>query len=133
MQDILRLPKINRESNPEVEPPTKLTINTYYISKVHKAYKNHENTYMMNLARQHFLQTIEAIRIGKKIKPNAPAKEIKLAKRNPKFKTIFLDLDETLVHCDENDSHHCTARLNFPIEGGGTIAVKYLLHRQALE
>lgn len=47
---------------------------------------------MMNLARQHFLQSVEAIKIGKNIKLNPP-KQIKLAKKNPKFKTIFLDLD----------------------------------------
>lgn len=47
---------------------------------------------MMNLARQHFLQNVEAIKIGRNIKLTAP-KEIKLSKKNPKFKTIFLDLD----------------------------------------
>ena len=77
----------------------------------------------MNLARQHFIQTIEALRIGKKIKLNPPAKEIKLNKKNPKFKTIFLDLDETLIHCDENAHNGSAVKLNFPIEGGGTIAV----------
>ena len=87
---------------------------------------------MMNLARQHFIQTIEAIRIGKKIKPGIPAKELKLSKKTPNFKTIFLDLDETLVHCDENATN-CTTRLNFPIEGGGTIMVHTILHRQVLE
>lgn len=55
---------------------------------------------MMNLARQHFIQTIEAIRIGKKLRSDKPSKEIKLSKKNPKLKTIFLDLDETLIHCD---------------------------------
>lgn len=83
----------------------------------------------MNLARQHFIQTIEAIRIGKKLQPNLPAKQIKLSKKNPNFKTIFLDLDETLIHCDEASTNY-TVKLNFPIEGGGTIAVKLLLYRQ---
>ena len=75
----------------------------------------------MNLARQHFLQTIEAIKIGKNIK-TSPTKEIKLSKKNPKFKTIFLDLDECLIHCDESAVNY-TVKLNFPIEGGGTIPV----------
>ena len=86
----------------------------------------------MNLARQHYIQTIEAIRIGKKIKASSPTKEYKLSKKNPKFKTIFLDLDETLIHCDE-DSTNYTVKLNFPIEGGGTIAVILHLLRQGLE
>ena len=47
----------------------------------------------MNLARQHFIQSIEALKIGKGIKPNAAQKEIKLNKKNPKFKTIYLDMD----------------------------------------
>lgn len=54
----------------------------------------------MNLARQHFLQTVEAIKIGKTIKIPEPSKTINIPKKNPKFKTIFLDLDETLIHCD---------------------------------
>ena len=61
--------------NPELlEPKLESAPSTFYISKVYRAYKNRENTYMMNLARQHFMQTIEAIRIGKKIKLNPPAK-----------------------------------------------------------
>lgn len=43
-----------------------------------------------------------------------PPKEIKLHKRNPKFKTIFLDLDETLIHCDEASTNY-TIKLNFPV------------------
>ncbi len=69
------------------------------------------------------MQNIEAIKIGKNIRLNAP-KEIKLHKRNPKFKTIFLDLDETLIHCDEASTNY-TVKLNFPVEGGGTIAVHF--------
>lgn len=77
---------------------------------------------MMNLARQHFLQNVEAIKIGRNIKLTAP-KEIKLSKKNPKFKTIFLDLDQTLIHCDQSSTNY-TVKLNFPIEGGGFISVK---------
>ena len=51
----------------------------------------------MNLARQHFLQSVEAIKIGKNLKL-PEQKVINLNKKNPKFKTIFLDLDETLIH-----------------------------------
>lgn len=54
----------------------------------------------MNLARQHFLQCVEAIKIGKNIKLPDNPKVLTLSKKNPKFKTIFLDLDETLIHCD---------------------------------
>lgn len=47
---------------------------------------------MMNLVRQHFLQSVEAIKIGKNLKL-PEQKVINLSKKNPKFKTIFLDLD----------------------------------------
>ena len=61
---------------------------------MYKAVKNSKETsYMMNLARQHFIQTIEALKIGKGIKPNAAKKEIKLNKKNPKHRTIYLDMD----------------------------------------
>jgi predicted secreted acid phosphatase len=86
---------------------------------VYLGLKHKSNSYLLNLARQHFLQSVEAIKIGKSIKLNPP-KELKLPKRNPKFKTIFLDLDETLIHCDEASSNY-TVKLNFPIEGGGGI------------
>ena len=45
-----------------------------------------------------------------------------MPKKNPKFKTIFLDLDETLIHCDEASTNY-TVKLNFPIESGGSIQV----------
>jgi predicted HAD superfamily phosphohydrolase YqeG len=57
---------------------------------------------MLTLAGNHFLQTVNGIKTGKYLQHSMPKEEIKLAKKNPKFKTVFLDLDETLVHCDEN-------------------------------
>lgn len=47
----------------------------------------------MNLSRQHFLQSIQAIKIGKNLKLPDNPKVITLSKKNPKFKTIYLDLD----------------------------------------
>ena len=77
----------------------------------------------MNLARQHFLQSVEAIKIGKNLKL-PEQKVINLNKKNPKFKTIFLDLDETLIHCDEATNNY-TIKLNFPVEGGSVISVNF--------
>ena len=78
--------------------------------------------YLVSLSRQHYIQTLEALKIGRGMKINKPSREIKLHKVNPKHKTVFLDLDETLIHCDENSSNY-TVKLNFPIEGGSTISV----------
>ena len=75
----------------------------------------------MSLARQHFLQTIQAIRTGKGAKLPS-VRQIKVPKKNANFKTIFLDLDECLVHCDEFSSNY-SVKLKFPIEGGGHIFV----------
>jgi ABC-type uncharacterized transport system substrate-binding protein len=83
----------------------------------------------MNLFRQHFYQQIEVLRFGKNIKIPNPRKHINLSRKDPSLKTIFLDLDETLVHCDENSNHY-TVKLNFPLERGGMLAVCMLRLRQ---
>lgn len=80
----------------------------------------------MNLFRQHFYQCIEILRFGKEFKVPAPKKVMNLPKKNPDFKTIFLDLDETLIHCDERSNNY-TVKLNFPIDKGGIIAVIFIL------
>lgn len=62
-----------------------------------------------------------------------PKKQLNLSKKNPEFKTIFLDLDETLIHCDERSNNY-TVKLNFPLERGGIIAVINLfIYRLVLE
>ena len=80
----------------------------------------------MNLYRQHFYQCIEILRFGKQFKVPNPKKTLTLYKKNPDFKTIFLDLDETLIHCDERSNNY-TVKLNFPLDKGGIIAVNILL------
>ena len=97
-----KLPGLKKkESNPEEVSKVIVTPDPYYQARILKALTNlKESSYMLNLARQHFMQTIEALKIGKHMKPKVPQKEIKLSKKNPKFKTIFLDMDETLMHCD---------------------------------
>ena len=86
----------------------------------------------MNLYRQHFYQCIEVLRFGKSIKIPTPRKEIKLPRKNPNFKTVYLDMDETLIHCDENSNIY-TVKLNFPLERGGVLAVSCLLYRLVSE
>jgi predicted HAD superfamily phosphohydrolase YqeG len=52
-----------------------------------------------------------------------------LSRKTSHLKTVFLDMDETLIHCDENSNQY-TVKLNFPLERGGTLAVLLLLDRQ---
>lgn len=85
---------------------------------------------MLTLAANHFSQTIQALKIGRHIKISQGKEgEMKLAKKNPKFKTVFLDLDETLIHCDENATNY-TVKLDFPVDGGSIVSVHILLRRQ---
>lgn len=94
----------------------------HYISNLERCLRKHETTYLMNLYRQHFYQCVEVLRMGRSIKLPQPRKELKLPRKNPSLKTVFLDLDETLIHCDENSNNY-TVKLNFPLERGGTLAV----------
>ena len=72
------------------------------------------------MARQHFQQTIDALRMTKNFKIPIPRKEIKLEKKTQHKKTIYLDLDETLIHTDERSQNY-SIKLTFPIERGQTI------------
>ena len=126
IKEPIKFPELRKNINPEYEETSTKAPEVFYQDKIFRSLKNRENTYLMNLARQHFLQTIEAIRIGKRIRLNPPAKQISLSRKNQNFKTIFLDLDETLIHCDENAHRNATVRLNFPVEGGRMISVNFL-------
>ena len=84
----VKLPELRKGSNPEefynesnMEERNKKKPNNYYQSKVLRALKSKENTYLMSLARQHFLQTIQAIRNGKGAKLS-PIRQIKIPKKN---------------------------------------------------
>jgi len=68
----------------------------------------------MSLFRQHFYQCIEVLRFGKSIKITHPRKQINLPRNTPHKKTVFLDMDETLIHCDEHSQQY-TVKLNFPL------------------
>lgn len=132
----VKLPSLHKREveNPELRNFSSLsTKNTgYYLGRVAKALEDKDNSYLTALAKQHFAQTIEALKIGKELKVPTPAREIKLPKKNPKFKTVCLDLDETLIHCDEMSNNY-TVKLDFPIEGGGTISVLLAIRRQECE
>ena len=131
----IKLPSLRKRpiENPEHRGNTGArTSNSYYMGRIAKGVESKESNYLTSLGRQHFLQIVDAIRIGQTIQLPAPAREIKLAKKNPKHKTVCLDLDECLIHCDELSNNY-TIKLDFPIEGGLTVAVHSLRHRQASE
>ena len=132
----VKLPSLHKRDidNPEQRNASSLSAkhSAYYMGRVAKGLQEDDNNYLIALAKQHFAQTIEALKIGKELKMPNPTREIKLPKKNPKFKTVCLDLDETLIHCDEM-SNNFTVKLDFPIEGGGSISVVLNLCRQESE
>jgi len=82
----------------------------YYMAGVEKYLKlgNMENEYFAKIYREHFLQGYQAINFCKYLKAVDPTelakKKVYLPKResHKDKKTIIFDLDETLIHCNEN-------------------------------
>lgn len=82
----------------------------YYMSNMEKAHRwNGEPDYFVQVYREHFLQTYQALTFCKMLKPadlsviaqkkvNLPKKEI----HNKHKKTLVFDMDETLIHCNES-------------------------------
>ena len=123
-KDAFKLPILKRpsfiEQNPENKSHDPPVDDIFYQGQVYRALKSFETTYMMSLARQHFYQTIEALRITKNFRVPNPKKSIKLEKKSAFKKTIYLDLDETLIHTDERSQSY-SVKLTFPIDNGGSI------------
>ncbi|KRX08603.1 HAD-like domain [Pseudocohnilembus persalinus] len=80
--------------------------NIFYINQILKAHTTHknDNSYIMNLAREHLLQSIQGLSFVRMLKPiplkTIQQKSVYLPKTNKK--TIVFDLDETLIHCNES-------------------------------
>ena len=92
----------------------------FYQSLIHEAMRSFENKYMFNQARVHFSQTVEILRMTRNFKLAKPKVSVKLEKKSAHRKTVYLDLDETLIHTDETSNSY-TVKLRFPIEAGGCI------------
>lgn len=73
--------------------PAKTNANHYYLGRIARSFAMNEKNYLMALSRQHYVQTLEALKVGKTMKIGKPSREIKLHKKNPKHKTVYLDLD----------------------------------------
>ncbi|KRX07565.1 HAD-like domain [Pseudocohnilembus persalinus] len=74
-----------------------------------------------NMEEEHFVQTCQGILYSNLAKPQNPKdlneKKVYLKKRNPNhLKTIVFDLDETLIHCNENVNmpHDVQLSIKFP-------------------
>ena len=92
----------------------------YYMGKLEHAYKSYSTDHYPTVFRQHFKQTIQTITIlSKMAHPSEEAisdKMILLDDIEENKKTIILDLDETLIHCNENqnDDFDVKVPVHFP-------------------
>ncbi|KAM3147211.1 hypothetical protein pb186bvf_000927 [Paramecium bursaria] len=89
-----------RKNSSEQQSPNFL----FYVSSIIRAYMATDITKPIGLIREHLLQTMQASQYSKTIQPTLQSiideKRVNLPPTNRK--TIVFDLDETLIHCNEN-------------------------------
>lgn len=104
-------------------PPTPKTQSFYYLSQLSLALKsrNPKNPYYSHF--QHNVQSIQYIATLQPLEEDDfIEKKVYLPpKRNEKFKTLVLDLDETLVHCDEDLSRPHDLKIPIKFTGGEVV------------
>ena len=105
--------------------------NTYYISEVIKAYKDPNSTVREHIQNSlYFLQSLE----GTKIPESISYKKLKLP-RFPGYeekKTLVFDLDETLIHCNNEDDHNYDVILPINISNHQIIDAKIKIRPGAI-
>jgi len=81
----------------------------YYMTNLEKAHRwAGEADYFVQIYREHFLQTFQALSFCKLLKPTDPSviaqKKVHLPRRetHKDKKTLVFDMDETLIHCNES-------------------------------
>ncbi|CAD8122010.1 unnamed protein product [Paramecium sonneborni] len=91
-------------------------IEIYYLSKLQKAFDNNGSDYFSRIFREHFHQTYQGL--NHRFFPqnnNDYNRSNKLIKKCQQQITLFFDLDETLVHCNENPSMPCDVILDINV------------------
>ncbi|KAL4484210.1 hypothetical protein ABPG72_003494 [Tetrahymena utriculariae] len=89
-----------------IETPINLGFCYYNTSMdMHNRYPNQDD-YFCNIYREHFVQSFNALNFCRSLEPIDPlvleSKLIELPTNPNKKKTIVFDLDETLIHCNED-------------------------------
>ena len=80
----------------------------YYYNGVIKYFKTQDTNYFANLYRDHFKHTFVSLQFCRNLKPpkksDLISRRTTLVRRACDFnkKTLVLDLDETLIHCNTN-------------------------------
>lgn len=99
----------------------------FYMQKLEVSFKECAEDEQSVLFRQHFKQTIQTLamlaNIGDSVKPYEDKQRVLLpplkktsTSGSPDMKTIIFDLDETLIHCNEDQESACDTRVpvHFP-------------------
>lgn len=112
-------------------PSDKLnSVNPYYMAGMLAALKNPDETdYFNKIYRDHFSQTHQAMSFCRSLRaPDSRVlaqKRVMLSKREDvgEKKCLIFDLDETLVHCNENSDDPAEVHLPISFPGGETVEV----------
>lgn len=94
--------------------------NIFYMQKLEIAFKSYSNDNISVLYRKHFKQCVQSLgllrKIAKSKNPIPKEKLVELAPLPSKKKTIIFDLDETLIHCNEDQasSYDVKVPVHFP-------------------
>ncbi|CAD8156179.1 unnamed protein product [Paramecium octaurelia] len=88
----------------------------YYLSKLQRAFDTNGSDYFSRMYREHFHQTYQGLNC--RFFPqnnNDYNKSHKLPKKHQRQFTLFFDLDETLVHCNETPQIPCDVVLEINV------------------
>ncbi|CAD8121331.1 unnamed protein product [Paramecium sonneborni] len=97
-------------------------IEIYYLSKLQKAFDNNGSDYFSRIYREHFHQTYQGLNHRFFAQNNNDYnRSNKLTKKCQQQITLFFDLDETLVHCNENPSMPCDVILDINVSKSQTV------------
>ena len=83
----------------------------------------------VNKQKEHLFTTFQAIKLARALREPSHeeilAKTVKLSRRKgyEKKKTVVFDLDETLVHCVNNNAGHVEIEIDFPVGAKSKIAI----------
>ncbi|CAD8147045.1 unnamed protein product [Paramecium octaurelia] len=76
----------------------------YYISTVLQAIKSKKPTEIDELVTDHFLQTYQGLLYASRSQVQFDPDKVTFLPKSTNLKTIVFDLDETLIHCNQNTS-----------------------------